>query len=158
MLEIFIRWLEKKKYCENLASRFLLLEEETDCPGGTKGTPKSQKQRGEKESPPPKKAKPNTEANQTERKRRGPLCRRRSSKPARRGPSVRLFAGFLMAKAEDLSRKSAPLRDLGRAGRCSEGRAPTHPKNIWSDPHQKKKTVENHFTNRTLAVGFAPGR
>lgn len=32
VLEIFIRWLEKKKYCENLASRFLL-DNETDCPG-----------------------------------------------------------------------------------------------------------------------------
>lgn len=30
VLEIFIRWLEK--YCENLASRFLL-DKETDCLG-----------------------------------------------------------------------------------------------------------------------------
>lgn len=36
VLEIFIRWLEKKN-CENLASRFLL-DNETDCHGRFKTT------------------------------------------------------------------------------------------------------------------------
>lgn len=146
----------KKKYCENLASRFLLLEEETDCPSRAKDTRKSQKRRSEKEPPHPhlpKQAKPNTKASQTERKRRGGAWGQLVQ-----GQSVRVSAGFPRAEAEGLSRESRPLHDLRGAGRCSECRAPTHPKNIWFDPHQKKKTVENHFTNRTLAVGFAPER
>ena len=158
VLEIFIRWLgKKKKYCENLASRFLLLEEETDCPGETKDTRKSQKRRGGKEPLPPTTSfplkKPNQIVNLSKQRGRGGVLSAggRGSKSARPRPKRACFGGvFLTAKGgSSLKEEGATPRPQSRRSMLRKGPSADNSKErlVPSAPEEENSRESFHQPN-----------
>lgn len=144
MLEIFIRWLEKILW--KFSFQIFIIREEPGCLG-TKRHSNSQKTKEVKRNP-------NQILEQTKLRGRG------AAFPARRAPTELpgsssggrsvcfCFRVCRKRAGQEICRRRHPGRvDASRAER------PTHPKNIWFDPHLKE-TVENHFTNQTLSCGI----